>query len=113
MKAVTIKDVIHQTAKQFNMPVEVVVSKNVRREVVLVRHIAMYVANKLTYKSLRVIATACGMSYAGTVAHAVRSVAALIEKDPKVETDVKAILKSLNTEENDHVSEKLPDTNRA
>lgn len=110
MRVITIKEVIHRTAKQFNMPVEEVVSKNVNRQVVLVRHVGMYIAKKLTYKSLRVISNAFGMSHAGSVAHAVNHVEVLMAKNPIIEADVKTILKNLNQEENENASSELPDT---
>lgn len=110
MRAITIKEIIHTTAKYFNMPAEVLVSKNVSRDVVLRRHIAMYIAQKLTYKSLRVIATAFDMSYSGSVAHAVNKVTVLTANTPQIETDIQAIIKSLNQEENENASSKLPIT---
>lgn len=110
MRVITIKEVIHRTAKQFNMPVEEVVSKNVNRQVVLVRHIGMYIARKLTYKSLRVISNAFGMIHAGSVAHAVNHVEVLMAKNPIIEADVKAILKNLNPEENENAGKELPNT---
>lgn len=112
MKAPTIEQVINNTAEYFGVPNATIATTGYRAKDALVkRQIAMYVAAKVTYKSLRQIAEEFGMDYAGSVSHARNKTEKLIEHNAEVANDVKEIIKSLNTEESENVSEKLPDTN--
>jgi chromosomal replication initiator protein len=65
----------------FNLPVELMVSKTRKREIVQARQLAMYFSKKLTKASLATIGLHCGNKDHATVLHACRTVNNLQETD--------------------------------
>jgi chromosomal replication initiator protein len=65
----------------FNLPVELMISKTRKREIVQARQLAMYFSKKMTKSSLATIGLHCGNKDHATVLHACRTVNNLIETD--------------------------------
>ena len=71
---VTMDEIIEIVAESFGTPSEYIVGKSRKREIVVARHAAMYLAKEFTHRSLKSI----GLHFAGrdhsTVIHAVKAV---------------------------------------
>ena len=65
----------------FDLPIELIISKTRKREIVQARQIAMYFAKKMTKSSLATIGLHCGNKDHATVLHACRTVNNLMETD--------------------------------
>lgn len=77
-------DVIQKTVcDSLGVPVESILSKTRKREIVQARQITMYFAKKLTKSSLAVIGMQCGNKDHATVLHACKTIANLNESDKK------------------------------
>ncbi len=78
---ITLDEIITVVAETFGTRTEYIVSKSRKREIVLARHAAMYLAKEFTMQSLKSI----GLHFAGrdhsTVIHAVKAVEARIETE--------------------------------
>lgn len=71
----TVAEITAMTAEYFGLPAEVIAStENRSYEVTYARHMAQYLARKLTYKSLRVIATDFSMKDHTGVLYAVNKI---------------------------------------
>lgn len=79
---VTMDEIIEIVAESFGTPSEYIVGKSRKREIVVARHAAMYLAKEFTHRSLKSI----GLHFAGrdhsTVIHAVKAVQDRIETEP-------------------------------
>ena len=79
---VTIDEIISIVSETFGPRPEYIVGKSRKREIVLARHAAMYLAKEFTHHSLKSI----GLHFAGrdhsTVIHALKAVEARIETEP-------------------------------
>ncbi|MFK7843675.1 MAG: chromosomal replication initiator protein DnaA [Rhodothermales bacterium] len=79
---VTMDEIIEIVSESFGTPSEYIVGKSRKREIVIARHAAMYLAKEFTHRSLKSI----GLHFAGrdhsTVIHAVKAVADRIETEP-------------------------------
>ncbi|MCF0211981.1 MAG: chromosomal replication initiator protein DnaA [Bacteroidales bacterium] len=77
-------DVIQKTVcDSLGVPVDSILSKTRKREIVQARQITMYFAKKLTNASLAVIGQQCGNKDHATVLHACKTIANLDESDKK------------------------------
>lgn len=77
-------DVIQKTVcDSLGVPVDSILTKTRKREIVQARQITMYFAKKLTNSSLAVIGQQCGNKDHATVLHACKTIANLYESDKK------------------------------
>ena len=75
-------DVIQKTVcDYFNIPIESMMSRTRKREIVQARQLTMYFAKKLTKSSLAIIGLQCGNKDHATVLHACKTVQTLAEND--------------------------------
>lgn len=79
----------------FNLPVELMVSKTRKREIVQARQLAMYFSKKLTKASLATIGLHCGNKDHATVLHACRTVNNLQETDKHFKTYIDELEKKI------------------
>jgi chromosomal replication initiator protein len=79
----------------FNLPVELMVSKTRKREIVQARQLAMYFSKKLTKASLATIGLHCGNKDHATVLHACRTVANLQETDKQFQVYIEELEKKI------------------
>ncbi len=79
----------------FNLPVELMVSKTRKREIVQARQLAMYFSKKLTKASLATIGLHCGNKDHATVLHACRTVNNLQETDKKFKLYIEELEKKI------------------
>ena len=97
----TIDEIISIVGETFGTRPEYIVGKSRKREIVLARHAAMYLAKEFTQQSLKSI----GLHFAGrdhsTVIHAIKAVEARIETEPlftsKLEHAKQAVEEKANT----------------
>jgi chromosomal replication initiator protein len=79
----------------FNLPIDLMVSRTRKREIVQARQIAMYFSKKLTKASLASIGLHCGNKDHATVLHACRTVNNLVETDKQFRTYIDEIEKKI------------------
>jgi len=79
----------------FNLPVELMVSKTRKREIVQARQLAMYFSKKLTKASLATNGLHCGNKDHATVLHACRTVSNLQETDKQFKLYVEELEKKI------------------
>lgn len=79
----------------FNLPVELMVSKTRKREIVQARQLAMFFSKKLTKASLATIGLHCGNKDHATVLHACRTVNNLQETDKQFKTYIDELEKKI------------------
>ncbi|MCS7081941.1 MAG: chromosomal replication initiator protein DnaA [Bacteroidetes bacterium] len=80
---VTIEQIQRQVCAYFGIPEDLVRAKTRKQEVVLARHIAMYLAKKLTKSSLKTIGLHFGGRDHSTVIHACESIEQLLEENER------------------------------
>jgi chromosomal replication initiator protein len=80
----------------FHMPIELMVSKTRKREIVQARQIAMYFAREFTSESLAAIGSQIGGKDHATVMHAHNTVNDLIETDKRFKIYINDIEKKMN-----------------
>lgn len=80
----------------FNIPINIMLSKTRKGDVVLARHISMFLSRKHTQSSLAVIGSKCGNKDHATVLHACKSVQNSYDTDKKFRADLDAIEKKIN-----------------
>ncbi|MCF8298303.1 MAG: chromosomal replication initiator protein DnaA [Saprospiraceae bacterium] len=79
----------------FNLPLELIISKTRKREIVQARQIAMYFSKKMTKSSLATIGLHCGNKDHATVLHACRTVNNLMETDKQFKNYVDELEKKM------------------
>ncbi len=70
-------------SEYFNIPIELIISKTRKREIVQARQLTMYFSKKYTKSSLATIGLHCGNKDHATVLHACKTVSNLTETDKK------------------------------
>ena len=81
----------------FDVTIELLKAKTRKREIVVARQVAMYLAKDLTNHSLPEIGDAFGGRDHTTVLHAVRKIKELLETSADIKEDVKNLLRILTT----------------
>lgn len=94
-KEISIEYIQKIVCDYFKIPVETMLSKTRKGEVVAARHISMYLSRKHTKSSLAVIGNKCGNKDHATVLHACRSVQNSCETDKEFRNDLEAIEKKI------------------
>lgn len=79
----------------FNLPVELMISKTRKREIVQARQLAMYFSKKLTKASLATIGLHCGNKDHATVLHACRTVNNLQDTDKQFKSYIDELEKKI------------------
>jgi len=79
----------------FNIPIDLVLSKTRKREIVQARQVAMYFSKSLTKSSLATIGSRIGGKDHATVLHACKTVNNLIETDKRFRLQIEEIEKRL------------------
>ena len=90
---ITTDDVKQMVCKYFNINDELLCSASRKQEIVYVRQIAIYMANKYTEDSHVQIGKSIGGRNHSTVIHSIKQVNNLIDTEPKTRTDLEAIEK--------------------
>ena len=80
-RQIPIKEIQAAVAEHYRVLVSDMIAFRRTADVVLPRHVAMYLAKKLTHRSLPEIGRLFGMRDHTTVLHAVRKIDALLETD--------------------------------
>ena len=94
-KKLTIDYILNFVANYFGITPELIKSKTRISEIVLARHIVMYLSKKLTDSNLKTIGYQLGNKDHSTVIHAMKKVDELMEVDKKVKIDVENLEKKL------------------
>ncbi|MCF8217613.1 MAG: chromosomal replication initiator protein DnaA [Bacteroidales bacterium] len=79
----------------FNIPVEMIVSKTRKREIVQARQLAMYFSKRYTKSSLATIGLHCGNKDHATVLHACKTVTNLVDTDKQFNNYVSELDKKI------------------
>ncbi len=79
----------------FNIPVEMIVSKTRKREIVQARQLAMFFSKKYTKSSLATIGLHCGNKDHATVLHACKTVSNLVDTDKQFNSYVNELDKKI------------------
>ncbi|MFW6224290.1 MAG: helix-turn-helix domain-containing protein, partial [Bacteroidota bacterium] len=79
----------------FNIPVEMIVSKTRKREIVQARQLAMFFSKKYTKSSLATIGLHCGNKDHATVLHACKTVSNLVDTDKQFNSYVSELDKKI------------------
>ena len=95
-KAYTIDNIQKKVSDYYNIKITDLKSKNRSKDLVLARHIAMYLSRKLTNKSLPDIAKKFNSNNHATVLHAVKKIEVLLEDSLELTTDYNNIMKRLD-----------------
>ncbi len=90
-----VADIRAEVARHFGLTEKEIVSHSRLRRIARPRHVAMYLARRMTERSLEDIARRLGASDHTTVLHACRRVEALMGEDPDFAEDVLAIASRL------------------
>lgn len=100
-REITVDYIQELVADYFNVPVEKLASKTRKRQIVIARQLSMYLAKKLTGKSLKAIGETFGGRDHSTVIYSCRTVESLMDTDQvfkgkveDLEKKIKASLKS-------------------
>lgn len=97
MSLPSIASVQNATADRYGVRVADIVGRRRYAEIVLPRHVAMYVAYNVTEKSFPQVARAFGGRHHTTVVHAYREVSKRIVDDPRVADAVRSICERLGS----------------
>ena len=89
--ATNINTILRIVAKHFNMPVNDIVSARRTANVVMPRHIAMYLAKTMTPRSFPEVGRRMGGRDHTTVLHAFKKIERLIQERPSLAEEVNAI----------------------
>ncbi len=92
----TTDDVKQLVCKYFNINDDVLCSASRKQEIVYVRQIAIYLANKYTEDSHVQIGRSIGGRNHSTVIHSIKQVNNMIDTEPKTRADIEAIEKQMN-----------------
>jgi chromosomal replication initiator protein len=92
---VTIEEIQRQVCAYFQIPENLIRDKTRKQEIVLARHIAMYLAKKLTKSSLKTIGQHFGGRDHSTVIHACESIEQLLEKDERYRKMISEIQRNI------------------
>lgn len=92
----TTDDIKRVVCNFFNISEEVLCSSSRKQELVYVRQLTMYLANRHTEDSHVQIGKAIGGRNHSTVIHSIKQVNNLIDTEPKTKADIEAIEKQLN-----------------
>lgn len=94
-RRVTVDEIQKACAAHFKIDPAEMRSKRRARAVARPRQVAMYIAKKMTPRSLPEIGRIFGGRDHSTVIHAVRTIEALRESNPEIDADVRALLRQL------------------
>lgn len=94
-KVITIEMIRDRVCEYFNLPVDAILTKSRKMEVVQARQIAMYLSKQMTQKSLSAIGQCIGKRDHATVLHACKKVVDLMETDKQYKKSVEEIEKNL------------------
>ncbi len=94
---VDVDDIQETVSDYFNVPVEELKAKTRRKEIVVPRQIAMFIAREYTKNNLKQIGQAFGGRDHATVLHAIDSVKDLLNQDPSFKRSVDEITKRLQS----------------
>ena len=95
-KEVTPENIINVVAEQFNMSPEDIKSKKRTADLVLPRHICMYLCNELTQETLQDIAKALNKKDHTTVMHGINKISEDITVDKALSNKIEVIKKIIN-----------------
>ncbi len=90
-KSLTVEDIIQKVCNHYKLDESAIHTKTRKREVVQVRQVAMYLANKYTNISSSKIGQLIGSKDHATVLHAFKTVKNLLEVDKTFKTEVEEI----------------------
>lgn len=94
---VTVELIQRIVAEHYDIPVEKLKEKTRKKFIVRARQLSMYLAKKLSDKSLKFIGNAFGGRDHSTVIHACRSVEGLLGSDPRFKDEVTDIAKRIKS----------------
>jgi chromosomal replication initiator protein len=94
-KEISIEYIQKVVCDYFNIPIDTMLSKTRKGDVVAARHISMFLSRKHTQSSLATIGSKCGNKDHATVLHACRSVQNSCETDKKFRANLEAIEKKI------------------
>jgi chromosomal replication initiator protein len=94
-KPITIAAIIAKVSELFDVPGNILISKRRTQEVVIGRHVAMYLARTLTNLSLKAIGAEFGGRDHSTVIHGVSIVRSALRKNPELRSRVEQAQSSL------------------
>ena len=87
--------IVQYVSEEFGVPPDTIVGKSRKREVVIARHTAMYLAKESTHRSLKSI----GLHFAGrdhsTVIHAIKTVQHRLEQDSEFQNKIISLQRTL------------------
>jgi len=87
-REVTIEYIQKIVSNHFNIPLDLMLSKTRKVEIVTARHISMYLSRKLTKEPLVVIGEKCGKKDHATVLHACKTVKNIMDVDKSFKKNV-------------------------
>ncbi len=93
---ITTEEVKQAVCKYFNVNDEVLCSTSRKQEIVYIRQIAIYLANKFTDDSHVQIGKNIGGRNHSTVIHSIKQVNNLLDTEPQTKSDIEAIEKMIN-----------------
>ena len=96
-RVITIDDVLEKVSSFYKVSLSELKSEKRLKELVIPRHIAMYLCKKLTSKSFPDIAKKFGGKNHATVIHAIKKVDELIKNDQEISDNVSKIKNMLNS----------------
>lgn len=96
-KEITVDYIQELVADYFNVPVEKLASKTRKRQIVIARQLSMYLAKKLTGKSLKAIGETFGGRDHSTVLYSCRTVKSLMDTDQVFKGKVEDLEKRIRT----------------
>jgi chromosomal replication initiator protein len=94
-RRVTIRRILDVVALEFDLSVSLLTSQTRKKNVAEPRHLAMYLARRLTDNSLHTIGLAFGRDYS-TVIHSIKRVEQGLEKEPSLRGQVDRLLSTLS-----------------
>ena len=94
-RRITVDDVQKACAAHYRIDPSEMRSKRRARAIARPRQVAMYLAKKMTPRSLPEIGRIFGGRDHSTVIHAVRTIEAMRESNPDIDADVRALLRQL------------------
>jgi len=94
-KPINMKTILLAVSKNFNVPISHLTSQSRKKNVALPRHLAMYLARKLTDNSLHTIGLAFGRDYS-TVIHSIKKVELEINQDVEFSRTVTQLMDNLS-----------------
>lgn len=96
-KVITIDDILEKVSSFYKVSLSELKSDKRLKELVIPRHIAMYLCKKLTSKSFPDIAKKFGGKNHATVIHAIKKVDEMIENDQEISDNISKIKNLLNS----------------